>query len=49
MTIEQMREALYTLYPGDSWYERVNKMPDKQVYSIYMRVLSSGEIKKGSL
>lgn len=45
MSIEQMRKALMSLY-GPSWPAKVEKMSDKQVYSVYMRCLNRGMFKK---
>lgn len=46
MSIEQMRAAVSVLYLGD-WADRVKKMPDNQVYRIYLRNLETlGKIKE---
>jgi len=37
MTVEQMRAKIATLYNGQRWQERVKKMPDGQVISIYRK------------
>jgi hypothetical protein len=39
MSIEQMRAKVSVLYKGD-WADRVAKMSDAQVYSIYQRHLN---------
>ena len=42
ISIDQMRNYLKKLYRGaQKWVDKVNKMPDKQVYAIYMRMLES--------
>jgi hypothetical protein len=43
MSIEQMRAELMKLY-GTRWQAKVAKMPDKQVHSVYMRLLNKGVI-----
>ena len=35
MTVAQMRCAIYDIYDGDIWHERVNNMPDDQVIAVY--------------
>lgn len=35
MTVAQMRCAIYDIYPGDVWHNRVNDMPDDQVIAVY--------------
>lgn len=39
MTVAQMRCAIYDIYPGDSWHEKVNNMPDNQVVAVYFSFL----------
>lgn len=47
ISIDQMRNYLKKLYRGaQKWVDKVNKMSDKQVYAIYMRVLESGRFSK---
>ena len=47
MSIDQMRAALCRLYGGaPKWVDRVRKMPDNQVYAIYMRMLEAGGLSK---
>lgn len=42
ISIDQMRNYLKKLYRGaQKWVDKVNKMPDKQVYAIYMRMIES--------
>jgi hypothetical protein len=43
MSIEQMRAVLMTMY-GTRWQAKVAKMPDKQVHTVYMRLLNKGLI-----
>ena len=45
--IEQMRAELFKQYPGEKWYNKVRKMPDGQVYAIYMRMLESHSLGGG--
>lgn len=41
MSIEEMRDFLVRMYPGSNrWADRVRKMPENQVYAIYMRAIS---------
>jgi len=35
MSIEQMRDAVMRLYPGDGWRIRVMNMKDAQIVAIY--------------
>ena len=38
MTIGYMRTMIKRLYPSSiKWIKRVDRMPDKQVFTIYMR------------
>lgn len=47
ISINQMRNYLKKLYRGaQKWVDKVDKMPDKQVYAIYMRILESGHSMK---
>ena len=42
ISIDQMRNYLKKLYRGaQKWVDKVNKMSDKQVYAIYMRMIES--------
>lgn len=41
MTIAQMRAKLLERYPGST---KIPKMPDKQIYSMYNRLLDRGEL-----
>lgn len=45
MPISLMRHKLCQLYGGAwSWVNKVQKMPDKQVVAVYMRLLRAGRI-----
>ena len=47
ISIDQMRNYLKKLYRGaQKWVDKVNKMPDMQVYAIYMRMIESGHSMK---
>ena len=47
ISIDQMRNYLKKLYRGaQKWVDKVNKMSDKQVYAIYMRMIESGHSMK---
>jgi len=46
MNIQQLREKLKSVYPGsDGWPHKVNKMSDRQVIAIMMRLKLKGKIK----
>lgn len=45
MSIEQMRAAVISVYPGKKWKERVDRMPDAQVVAIYKSFVQEGKIK----
>lgn len=45
MSNEQKRVMITKAYNGTSWAEKVKKMSDAQVHSIYMRLLYSGRLK----
>lgn len=40
MNIQYMRNYLKQQYPGPNWATKVDKMTDKQVYAIYMRIIN---------
>ena len=42
MSREQMIAAIRRVYPGYAWASKLANMPDKQVYSIYMRLMNKG-------
>lgn len=46
MTIGQMRAALRRLYKSDRWTQKVNAMPDNQVFAVYHSFLERGEFDK---
>ena len=47
ISIDQMRNHLKKLYRGaQKWVDKVNKMSDKQVYAIYMRMIESQHLMK---
>lgn len=37
-SISEMRTALKTAYPGREWKRKVDRMPDRQVYSIFQDI-----------
>lgn len=41
---EQMRAAIKNAYPGPNWAEKVDRMPAKQVASIYIRLLNQNKL-----
>jgi len=46
MKVEQMRHVLKKQYrSAPKWVNKVNKMSDKQVIAVYLRMLSAGQIK----
>lgn len=45
MTIEQMKERLVEVYPGEIWGKRVKAMRDKQVVSVFEYFQEQGKIK----
>jgi hypothetical protein len=44
MSISQMREALKAAYKSKKWADRVNQMPDGQVYAIFRNLQSQGKV-----
>jgi hypothetical protein len=40
MSIEQMRESVKNMYPGEKWHRRVSKMSNRQIMAIYFRHLN---------
>lgn len=47
ISIDQMRNHLKKLYRGaQKWIDKVDRMPDMQVYAIYMRMIESGHSMK---
>lgn len=45
MSIEQKRAAIAKAYPGEKWAQRVAKMRDGQVHTVYMSLLNAGKLK----
>lgn len=43
MNDEQRRAFVADMYPGPRWKARVAKMPDSQIYAIYMAKLEYDE------
>lgn len=45
VTIDNMRYYLktQTQYKSETWSAKVDKMTDKQVYAVYMRIISKKE------
>lgn len=39
MSISQMKDEIIKLYPGDKWYNKVNKMKDSQIIAIYNKLI----------
>lgn len=39
MSINQMREYLYSAYPGKAWKTKVDKMVDGQVIAVYYSLI----------
>ena len=39
MTTDAMRFYISEAYEGDAWKNKVKKMPDAQVYAVYMSIL----------
>lgn len=46
MNINVIREKVKDMYPTASWVQRVNQMPDKQVYAIFRKQQANEEKKK---
>ena len=46
MTIRQMRAILRKLYKSERWAQKVNAMPDNQVFAVYHSFLERGEFEK---
>ena len=45
MSKEQMKKEILKVYPGPTWAFKVEKMSDKQIYSVYMRFLNQGKLR----
>lgn len=46
MTIDQMRQWLYSAYPNATWRNKVDRMPDYQVIAVYNRFSREGRFEK---
>ena len=46
MEVYQKREKIKKVYPTETWYNKVNNMPDKQVMAIYFSMKESGKLDK---
>lgn len=44
MSPEQKRDFIIKAYPGPSWEEKVAKMSDAQVHTIYIRLINRKKI-----
>lgn len=49
MSVQQMRAAIYDVYPGRKWKIKVQNMPDDQVVAVYYSFLEKGKFKEGSV
>ncbi len=45
MNPERKRNAVAKAYPGDAWKEKVSRMSDAQIHTLYMRLLNEGKLK----
>lgn len=43
MSVQQMRAAIYEVYPGRRWKIKVQNMPDDQVIAVYYSFLAKGK------
>ena len=46
MSAQQMRAAIYEVYPGRKWKEKVLNMDDAQVIAVYYSFLEKGKFDK---
>lgn len=46
ISVEQMRAAIYDVYPGWAWKEKVDNMLDDQVIAIYYSFLKKGKFEQ---
>lgn len=44
MSPEQKRNAVLRAYPGGHWANKVNRMTDAQIHTIYIRLLDAGKL-----
>lgn len=43
MTVEQMKQEILKVYPGEAWRRKVEKMKAGQILAIYSKFLSEGK------
>lgn len=41
MDVRQLREAVKSMYPNESWARQVDRMPSYQIETIYLRNLEN--------
>lgn len=46
MSNEQKRAVVAKAYPGESWAQRVKKMSDAQVHTVYMRIINQSSSRR---
>ncbi len=46
MTIQQMREWLYSVYQNGTWRNKVDRMPDNQIIAVYKKFEAEGRFNK---
>lgn len=46
ISVEQMRSAIFDVYPGCSWKDRVRCMADNQVIAVYYSFCEKGKFDK---
>lgn len=46
MSVEKMREWLYSAYPNATWRNKVDKMPDNQVIAVFNKFKAEGRFEK---
>ena len=44
MRVDQMREAIRKVYPGQGWQFKVDQMSDAQVIAVYKRFLNEKKL-----
>lgn len=44
MNTEQMRQALLGAYPGPRWAEKVKRMSEGQVFTVYTRLKNNKKL-----
>jgi len=45
MSLDQMRNTLLTVYPGERWKRKVSTMADGQVIAMYYKFLAERKFK----